>query len=676
MISAKKSNGLKKELNVIGVFAIAFGTTISGGFFLLPGLAASQAGSAIVIAYLLAVIPLFPAMFSIIELSTAMPRAGGLYYFLDRTLGPYFGTIGGIGTWLALILKVAFALIGMGAYISLFYGKFEIVPVAIALAVILGLLNIFGAKQSGRFQILLVIGLLIILIPFLGSGLFHLDMNRLQTMFDTEFQSILATTGLVFISYAGITKVASLSEEVVNPEKNLPKGIILALSIAVVVYFLGTLVMVGVVPIEKLAGDLTPAASVADLILGKIGVFLISIAAILSFVSVANAGILSSSRYPLAMSRDHLVPRIFRQLVGKGIPLISIITTVGVIVLILLFLNPLKIAKLASAFQLLMFALVSLAVIVMRESKIESYDPGYKSPFYPWMQIIGIISPFILIFYMGALSILFTFGLILVSSLWFIYYGKKRVARTGAIYHIFERLGRSRYQGLDSELRGILKEKGLRQEDPFEDIITRSIVLDLKGEKYFQEVVDLASYKLAQIIPHTSEEIRDLVLQGTRVGATPVTHGVALPHFRSDRVKQTQMVLVRAKNGVKIRLINPITQEEEEEHEVSAIFFLISPENNPAQHLRILAQIAGRVDDDNFVNEWNTAKSDQELKEVLLYDEKFLSLVVTKENKTSYMIQNPIHAINLPKGCLVALLQRYYPQLFPTEILKFWKVID
>ena len=138
MAELHKSKRLKKELKLSGVYAIAAGTTLSAGFFLLPGLAAQQAGSAIVLAYAIAAIPLIPAMFSIIELATAMPRAGGVYYFLDRTLGPYFGTIGGIGTWLALVLKVAFALIGMGAYISLFIPGLEIVPVAVILAMALG----------------------------------------------------------------------------------------------------------------------------------------------------------------------------------------------------------------------------------------------------------------------------------------------------------------------------------------------------------------------------------------------------------------------------------------------------------------------------------------------------------------------------------------------------------
>ena len=109
-----KSKRLKKELSLFGVYAIATGTTLSAGFFLLPGLAAQEAGPAVVFSYIIAAAFLVPAMLSIVELATAMPRAGGAYYFLDRSLGPVAGTIGGLGTWLALVLKTAFALVGMG----------------------------------------------------------------------------------------------------------------------------------------------------------------------------------------------------------------------------------------------------------------------------------------------------------------------------------------------------------------------------------------------------------------------------------------------------------------------------------------------------------------------------------------------------------------------------------
>ena len=121
---------LKKELGLLNVYAIATGTTLSAGFFLLPGIAFRDAGPAVILSYLIAAIPLIPAMFSMAELATAMPRAGGAYYFLDRSMGPFIGTIGGLGTWLALILKTAFALIGMGAYLSIFWEDVPIINLA------------------------------------------------------------------------------------------------------------------------------------------------------------------------------------------------------------------------------------------------------------------------------------------------------------------------------------------------------------------------------------------------------------------------------------------------------------------------------------------------------------------------------------------------------------------
>ena len=218
MLPLKKSKGLKKELKLLDVYSVATGTTLSAGFFLLPGLAAVQAGPALIAAYLIAAVPLIPGMFSIIELSTAMPRAGGIYYFLDRTLGPVLGTIGGIGTWFALILKVSFALIGMSAYLEIFFPNLPIIPISIGIAVLLGAINLFGTKKSGNFQTVLVFSLLILLAIFIAGGIPEINREHFKGFFDVEFNSILSTAGLVFVSYVGLTKVASLSEEVQNPE--------------------------------------------------------------------------------------------------------------------------------------------------------------------------------------------------------------------------------------------------------------------------------------------------------------------------------------------------------------------------------------------------------------------------------------------------------------------------
>jgi len=580
-------------------------------------------------------------------------------------MGPMVGTVGGFGTWSALVLKVAFALIGMGAYIKLFFPGFQIVPMAVLIALVLGIVSVFGSKKSGRLQIVLVTFLLFLLLIFIGDGLPKLNIAHFDNFLSSGWSPILSASGLVYISYVGITKIASLSEEVKNPEKNLPLGIFLALGTSVIIYVFGTLIMVGVIPLDILKGNLTPVATAGEIMLGEIGVILFSLAALFAFISVANGGMLSASRYPLALSRDHLLPRLFLKLSVWGTPIFAILVTVGTIVVILLLLDPTGIAKLASAFQLMVFALICLAVIIIRESKIESYDPGFKSPLYPWMQISGVVLPFFLIVEMGLMPLLFSLGLMTVGIAWYWFYGKKRVVRSGAIYHLFERIGRLRYDGLDTELRGILKEKGLREADPFDEIVTRSLVIDLKDKKEFEEVVKEASNWISQFADKSSAEIEKQFLEGTRMGATPVTHDIALPHLRLNGLKQAEMVIVRGKEGIHIKFKNPLTDFEDDEQDIHAVYFLVSPQADPTQHLRILAQIAGRVEEETFESEWREAKDEQEIKEALLHEDRCLSIVISKETATQNLINKPLKEIHFPEGCLVAMLRREGQTIIP-----------
>lgn len=675
MARKKTAQKLKKELGLFSVYAIATGTTLSAGFFLLPGIAAQQAGPAMVLAYMLAAVPLIPAMFSIVELCTAMPRAGGVYYFLDRSLGPLFGTIGGMGTWLAMILKVAFALMGMGYYIALFVpeiGSGHIRLVAIGLALALGVLNLFGAKKSGKLQSLLVLFFLGMLVVFIGAGLPNLEPVHFENFFSAGFSTIISTAGLVYISYVGVTKVAALSEEVKNPEKNLPRGIFLSLATALLIYGLGTTVMVGVLPLEKLTSTMTPVADATAVFLGRPGLYIMSFAAILAFTSVANAGTMSASRYPLALSRDSLLPQAFSRL-RDGVPVLSILLTVGSIVLILAFLDPLRIAKLASAFQLLMFALVCFTVIVMRESGLESYDPGYRAPFYPWLQLIGIFSPLWFIIEMGWLPTLFSLGLIIVCIIWYRSYARLKVKRSGAIFHIFARLGRLSQQGLDYELREIMKEKGLRQQDPFDQIIADAFFVSHEQRISFEEAVESVGGWFAERLGHFPAEICEQFLEGTRTGATPVARGVALPHFRADNIDRSYLAIVRAPRGLKIEVAHPLQPGSHDSQLVQAVFFLVSPENNPALHLRLLAQIAGLVEREGFAELWQQASNEQEIKELVLRDENCLSLVLRQDGPTAQLIGRTLAQIRLPEGSLVALLRRGDEMMVPrsnTQLLE------
>jgi len=510
-----------------------------------------------------------------------------------------------------------------------------------------------------------VVGLLLLLIWFDGAGIGQIKFSYLKPFFSEGWESVFTTAGLVYVSYVGLSIIASVSEEVKQPERNIPLAMFLALGTAMLLYAIGTMIIVGVVPGEALSSSLTPVAQAADLMIGRTGAIIMTVAAVFAFFSVSNAGILSASRYPLALSRDHLLPRFFRYLTKRRVPQNSIYLTVFSIITILVLFEPIKIAKLAGTIQLLLFAMNSLAVIVMRESHLNSYDPGFRSPLYPWMQIFGIIAPIWLIVQMGWLPSLFGLGLVFIGTGWYYYYARDKVVRDGAIYHLFARLGRRRFEGLDIELRSILKEKGLRDQDPFDAVVASSILIDLKEPANFEEIVGLASERLAEKIPCEADRLKQSFMEGTQVGATPVSHGAALPHLRIQNLEHSEMVMVRSPFDCHVDIEDSSFVSNEADEPIHAIFFLASPEDNPGQHLRILAQIASHVDDEKFMSRWLHAKNELELKELLLRDDRFISLKVLSNTATEGLVKRAIRDLTLPEGSLIALIRRKEEIIIP-----------
>jgi len=468
---------------------------------------------------------------------------------------------------------------------------------------------------------------------------------------------LLATIGLVFVSYAGLTKVASVAEEVRNPDRNIPLGMMLSLATATLIYVVGVFIMIAVLDADQLRSDLTPVATAAesffDWLPQPAGLLLIVIAAVAAFASTGNAGIMSASRYPLAMARDHLVtPRLAA--VGRfGTPTRSILVTAALMILVIVVLDVQGIAKLASAFQLLIFALVNVSVVVMRESHIPSYVPAYRSPWYPWIQITGIVTPFILISQMGWLAIVVSTGIMLLGLFWYHYYVRDniKVEREGAIYHLFARLGQYRYEGLDGELRSILKEKGITDESPFEKLVTDAIVLDLDERIPYKDIVARASDLIAPHVPLTSKELAANFMDGYAYGLTPVSQGAALPHQRLAIIDEPRLLMVRCAEGLDL-------DTEKKKDPVHAIFFLVSPETPPGKHLRTLANIAGRIDETDFLEQWLAADGEQELRETLLRHDRYFTLTLNGKGKTAELIGRHLREAGFPTGTIVALIRR------------------
>lgn len=657
---------LAKELGLSDVYAIATGAMFSSGFFLLPGLAAAETGPSVVLAYLVSGIIVIPTMFSVAELATALPRSGGTYYIIDRSLGPMLGTIGGFGSWLALVLKSAFALIGMGAYISIFY-EVDILYVAIFLTIVFGILNIVGAKETTWLQKVLVAALVTIMFFYIIQGVFEIFSMDIRVVTENQFKpfftdgafGFFATVGMVFVSYAGLTKVASIAEEVKNPDRNIPLGMFLAIGTAVTVYVVGVYIMVALLEPDAFREDLTPVATAGKVFLDWLpepgGLILVVVAAVAAFASTGNAGIMSASRYPMAMARDKLLHKNFAQIGRLGTPHWSVVGTVTLMIFFLLAFNVAEVAKLASAFQLLLFGLLNLAVIVMRESRIQEYDPGFKSPWYPWVQIAGIILSIILIFEMGILSMVFTLVVSVASIMWYKYYAQDTVERQGAIFHVHARLGENKDQGLENEMRGILREKGLREEDPYEESISRADVLDFDPDTDYETILKMAIERLAEKLNTGADELRNLFLQSAESTAIQIAEGVALKHARLKGNISPELVLIRIREGYSKKKLKNSDNIDQKLH---CIIFFVSSEEKVGQHLRILAHIAEMVGSKNFLQRWIHAKNDEEIREILLRDERYIKITLNPDDNTQQYIGKMIKEIDFPGQSLITIIRR------------------
>lgn len=178
---------LERDLGLYAVVTVSVGAMIGSGIFVLPGFAFKIAGPAVILAYLLAGVIVLPAALSKAEMGTAMPESGGTYLYIDRAMGPFFGTIAGIGAWFSLVFKSAFALVGLGAYLLLFIAlpAAGIKLVALGLGVLLIGVNVVGVKQSGRLQAVIVTIVLAVLLVFIADGLTFVDGTRYHPFFQT-----------------------------------------------------------------------------------------------------------------------------------------------------------------------------------------------------------------------------------------------------------------------------------------------------------------------------------------------------------------------------------------------------------------------------------------------------------------------------------------------------------
>ncbi|MFC4438011.1 MULTISPECIES: amino acid permease [Natrialbaceae] len=458
---------LAKDLGLVSALAVGIGTMIGAGIFVLPGVAAAEAGPAVVVSFIIGGSIAMVNALSVSELGTAMPKAGGAYYYINRGLGPLFGSISGMGDWMGLAFASAFYCIGFGGYLATLLGgvvvtipllgSIELLPTivlgpfilsdiqigALLAGIVFVGVNYIGAKETGGVQTVIVTILLGILTVFAIVGFFSFDWGTVTTdgLTPEGTGAILPGAALVFVSYLGYAKIATIGEELKNPGRNLPIAIIGSVAIVMVIYSILVGLMVGIIPYDSIS-ESTPMSDVANVIfegnLGVIGVTSITLAALLATASSANASILASARINFAMGRDKIVtdwlneihPRFatpYRSIAVTGLMIIVFIAVLGGDIEVL--------AKAASVLHLVVYALINAALIVFREADVPEYDPDFTVPLYPITPMLGVVLSLGLIGFMERIEI--ALGMLFVAGaiIWYGVYARHETEREGVLSH-------------------------------------------------------------------------------------------------------------------------------------------------------------------------------------------------------------------------------------------------
>ena len=461
---------LARTLGYFDATMIGLGAMIGAGIFVLTGIAVGEAGPAAILAFALnGVVTLFTA-FAYAELASAIPEAGGGYAFVKRVFPGLIGFLAGWMLWYAYTVACALYAAGFGGYFlellqsyfpSLSQALLTVVgyngAVALATFFISAFfisLNVIGADVTGKAENIITVSKILVLGLFVVFGLMAIGraparlVDNFTPFFPRGFGGVVAAMGLTFIAFEGYDLIATVSEEIKNPRRNIPRATFTSLGVAVVIYLLIVLVSIGAVdptgftevfgkhpseldlPGARVLHPSDPAVNTVWEVLGiyketgivraaenfmpAVGVLLIVFGGLLSTMSALNATVLASSRVAFSMGREGMLPaRLATIHPVRRTPHVAVLVSGGILIVMAIGLPVEVVGSAASVLFLLCFALVNIALILIRRNE-PNIPRRFKVPLFPWVPVLGVITNLALAIYQ------FTYQPIafIVSAVW------------------------------------------------------------------------------------------------------------------------------------------------------------------------------------------------------------------------------------------------------------------
>jgi basic amino acid/polyamine antiporter, APA family len=397
---------LRRDLRLLDAVGVGLGAIVGAGLFVVTGVAAGVAGPAFLVGLALAGVAATCNALSSAQLAAAFPQSGGTYEYGYRVLNPWLGFAAG---WMFLASKLAAGgtvALGFGGYLARLVPGVDPRAAAVTAAVLLAGANYFGIKKAGRLNTVVVAVTLLGLVYFIGAGFTRFDPGQFQPFAPHGWDAVLRSAALLFFAYTGYARLATLGEEVHDPERTIPRAIVLSLASALLLYAGVATVALGAVGAARLASD-APLEGAARAIGSPGLVTTVGVSAVTAMLGVLLSQILGISRMLFAMARRRDLPALLGAVSpGRGVPDRAVLLTGGVIILVALFGTLQWVVAAASFTILLYYSITNLAALRL---------PREQQRFPAWVARLGLVCCLAMAASLSAPTILYGVGLLAVG---------------------------------------------------------------------------------------------------------------------------------------------------------------------------------------------------------------------------------------------------------------------
>jgi len=440
LLETQGEASLKKTLGALDLTMLGIGAIIGTGIFVLTGVAAAKyAGPGLVLSFIISGIACVFAALVYAEFSSSIPVAGSAYTYSYVSLGEFMAWIIGWDLMLEYLLAASTVAIGWSGYFQIFLNGFGIhlptwatgalgtaqgavlnVPAVIIALLITALLSL-GVKEAARFNNVIVFIKLAVVVLFIVVASRFVKPENWTPFLPFGFKGVMSGAAIVFFAYIGFDAVSTAAEEVIDPKRDMPRGIIASLVVCTVLYIIVSLILTGVVPYQLL-DVAAPVAFALQYVHQDWAAGIISLGAMGGITTVLLVMLYGQTRVFFAMSRDGLLPKVFSSVHPKyKTPFLSTWLT-GITVAVIAGITPINtVAELVNIGTLSAFVFVSIGVIVLRKTQPD-LPRSFRVPWVPWVPLLAAAFCLILMYQLPIITwIRFVVWLIIGLAIYFGY---------------------------------------------------------------------------------------------------------------------------------------------------------------------------------------------------------------------------------------------------------------